>query len=115
MRWRHHEPFFWLVFGAGGLLGALCLPALVLVLGLALPISGSDGAFAYERALDFARDPVSGVSFVLLVTLLAMHAAHHVYHGMLELGLRAGRVGRILTYGSALLVGVSSAALLLRL
>ena len=59
---RSHEPVFWALFGAGGMLSALLGPALVLVTGLALPLG-----WLPAEALSPAR-------------VLALQLLHHSAH-----------------------------------
>ena len=57
---RSHEPVFWSLFGAGGVLSALVAPALILITGVLAPIGlwMPQQALAYERVLGFAQHGV---------------------------------------------------------
>ena len=48
---RSHEPIFWSLFGAGGVLSALIAPILIFITGIITPI----GVWMPPQALDYAR------------------------------------------------------------
>jgi fumarate reductase subunit D len=50
---RSHDPIFWSLFGAGGMLSALIGPALVFVTGIGVPLALllSPNLMEYERML----------------------------------------------------------------
>ena len=50
-----------------------------------------------------------------MISLFLFHAAHRIYHGLLDLGVHAGTGAMIAAYGGALLGTVAAAVLLLRL
>ena len=54
---RSHEPIFWSLFGAGGVLSALTAPILILITGIIAPIGVwmPQQALRYERVLGFAQ------------------------------------------------------------
>lgn len=106
MKKRSNAPFFWLLFGAGGMLSALLGSALVLITGLAAPLGwGLKSDFmAYPRVLAFSQHFV-GKGFVLVVVaLFAWHAAHRIFHSLHDVGIHNGTLAKILCYGSALLM-----------
>jgi fumarate reductase subunit D len=100
---RSNQPFFWLLFGAGGMLSALVGWMLVFVTGLAGPLGlGAAHAMDYARAAAFARSlPGKAVLFVV-ISLFLWHAAHRIYHSLHDIGLRAGTAAKLCCYGTAL-------------
>jgi fumarate reductase subunit D len=117
MKKRSNAPFFWLLFGAGGMLSALLGSALVLVTGLATPLGlGLSGDFmAYPRMLGFAQNFL-GKGFVLVViALFAWHAAHRIFHSLHDVGIHNGALAKLLCYGSALVMTLVAAFSLLRI
>ena len=106
MRLIHRlEPVFWGLFGAGGFVAALFLPALIFGVGLALPLGWfGDGATDYHRLYRLVSNPVGRVIVFAVVSLVYWLAAHHMRHLMLEIGLSSIE-GPICTvvYGLALL------------
>ena len=62
---RSHEPIFWSLFGAGGMVSAMVIPALVIITGLAWPLGlMSEGALSYRahRAASPAASSVGSFS-----------------------------------------------------
>jgi len=117
MKKRSNAPFFWLMFGAGGMLSALLGTALVLITGLAAPLGiGLRGDFMdYARASAFAQHGL-GKGFVwVVITLFAWHAAHRIFHSLHDVGLPHGTGAKLLCYGSALVMTLVAAYSLLRI
>ena len=98
------EAFWWSLFSAGGVLAALCLPAIILVTGLFLPFfSGQDVDAVYGRLhATLSLWWVRGLIFVL-VFLSLFHCFHRIRHMLMDLGLRqASTTLSVFCYGSAL-------------
>lgn len=117
MKKRSNAPFFWLMFGAGGMLSALLGVALVFITGLAAPLGWvlKPGFMDYPRALAFAQNFV-GKGFVwVVITLFAWHAAHRIFHSLHDVGIHNGVVAKLLCYGSAFAMTLVAAACLLRI
>lgn len=99
---RSHEPIFWLLFGAGGMLAALIGAMLVFLLVFAVP-SGllPADALSYASMRAFVRN-LFGKGFVLaVIALFFWHAVHRIFHSLHDLGIHAGRGARFLVYGTA--------------
>jgi fumarate reductase subunit D len=117
MKKRSNAPFFWLLFGAGGMLSALLGSALVLVTGLATPLGlGLSVDFmAYPRMLALAQNFV-GKGFVwVVISLFAWHAAHRIFHSLHDVGIHSGTTAKLVCYGSALAMTLVAAFSLLRI
>ncbi|MEE4384695.1 MAG: fumarate reductase subunit FrdD [Pseudomonadales bacterium] len=102
-RRRSHEPVFWVLFGAGGVVAALTLPALVLVTGLLGPhdLLGED-ALAYGRMRALAAPWPGKLLLLPLVALPLWLAAHRIHHSMHDLGVQVRPVASALVcYGLA--------------
>jgi fumarate reductase subunit D len=112
---RSHEPVFWALFGAGGMLSALLAPALVFVTGIALPM-GWIPASAWDAAQwqDALRHPAARWALLALIPLFLFHGAHRLRHSLHDLGLPAGRGAAVAFYGTAAAASVLTGALLLR-
>jgi fumarate reductase subunit D len=117
MKKRSNAPFFWLLFGAGGMLSALLGSALVLITGLATPMAvGLHADFmAYPRMLDFAQNMVGKGFVFVVIALFAWHAAHRIFHSLHDVGIHNGATAKLLCYGSALLMTLVAGASLLRI
>ena len=101
---RSHEPIFWSLFGAGGMVAALLLPALVLITGIAWPLGlMSDGALAYARLRGFAGSLLGGLMLFVVLSLTLWHAAHRIFHSLHDFGVQRGLgVWKVVCYGAAL-------------
>lgn len=102
---RSHEPVFWSLFGAGGVVSALVLPALVLITGIAWPLGlMSDGALGYARISTFAGSLLGGLALFFVISLTFWHAAHRIFHSLHDFGVQRGLgVWKVVCYGAALL------------
>jgi len=100
---RSHEPIFWSLFGAGGVVAALVLPALVLITGLAWPLGlMSDGALGYERMSSVAGSLLGGLVLFGVIALTFWHAAHRIFHSLHDFGVHRGLgVWKMVCYGAA--------------
>lgn len=102
-RRRSNEPVFWLLFGGGGVIAALALPAMVLVTGLLGPYGFlGDDALAYQRVLALAGHWFGKLLLLPLVALPLWLAAHRIHHSLHDLGLRVhGQGSALVCYGLA--------------
>ena len=117
IRKRSNAPIFWGLFGAGGMLSAFFGPALVFITGIAVPLGFlmPKDAMSYPKMLAFAQN-FFGKGFIFVVISLFMwHAVHRIYHSLHEFGIHAGMGAKLLCYGSALVVTLVSAVVLLGL
>lgn len=112
---RSNEPVFWALFGAGGLVAAFLLPALIVITGLAGPLGlPAHGLLSYERVSAFAAS-LPGAAFLFVVISLSLwHGLHRIYHSLHELGVHRGlAVVRVVCYGTALAGTLLTAYLLI--
>lgn len=105
------EPFIWLLFGAGFMVGSLLLPAWVLVVGIAQPLGWTHG-LAFDRAHMLAANPLGRLVLLALIVLPLWNGANHLRHFLIDLGgyERDGAVAPVLYAGAALLSLVAIAA-----
>jgi fumarate reductase subunit D len=112
---RTIAPVFWLLFGAGGMIAALFGPALVLLTGIMIPfgLGVPESLGSYANALGFARNPFGKLMLLAVISLFFWHAAERLFLTLHD--MRAGPILllRLVTYGSAALVTVLAAAVLL--
>jgi fumarate reductase subunit D len=112
---RSHEPIFWSLFGAGGVVSALVAPILILITGIIAPIGiwMPPEALEYERVLGFAQHWLGKAIVLAVIPLFLFHAAHRIYHGLHDLGVHAGTGAMAAIYGAALAGSAVTAWLLL--
>ena len=112
---RSHEPIFWSLFGAGGVLSALVAPILILITGIIAPIGlwMPPQALEYSRVLGFAQHWLGKLLILAVISLFLFHAAHRIYHGLHDLGVHAGAGAMAAAYGGALLGTLATAYLLI--
>ncbi|MDL5047987.1 hypothetical protein QQ054_18380 [Oscillatoria amoena NRMC-F 0135] len=101
---RPIEPMFWSLFGGGGALSALLLPAMLFVTGLAIPLGWA--SVSYDRVYDLVSPWYSRLLILGTVGLSLFHWAHR-FRFTLHEGLQLHPYDRpiaILCYGVALVV-----------
>ncbi|RJG42303.1 fumarate reductase subunit FrdD [Motilimonas pumila] len=114
---RSHEPIFWGLFGAGGMLTAFLTPVMVLVTGILVPLGlMSPEALSYERIHDFATTWYGAAVLFVLIALPLWHTLHRIYHGLHDIGIHRGRdIQQVVSYGFAFAVSVFVFTLLLQM
>ena len=114
---RSHEPIFWGLFGAGGMLSAFITPVMILVTGLLIPLGLMDGEnLSYEKVHGFATSWYGAVILLVLVALPLWHTLHRIFHALHDLGISKGRdVQQVICYGFAFAVSVFVFTLLLQM
>ncbi len=115
-RKRSKAPIFWALFGGGGTLSSLVGPALVFITGVAVPLGWLSAAgMGYSRMLAFAQ-AWWGKGFLFgLVMLFAWHAAHRIYKSLHDVGIPPGPASKAVCYGSAVVITLLAAGVLLSL
>ena len=101
---RSNQPFFWLLFGAGGMLSALIGAMLVFITGVAAPLGVGAPAelMSYGSALSFARGVPGKLFLFVVVSLFLWHAAHRIFHSLHDFGIPSGAFAWAACYGVAL-------------
>jgi fumarate reductase subunit D len=114
---RSHEPIFWGLFGAGGMLAALITPVMILITGLLIPLGIMDSdSLSYEKVYGFASSWYGGIILFVLIALPLWHTLHRIFHGLHDLGVSRGRdVQQVICYGFAFAVTVFLGTILLQI
>jgi len=108
------EPFWWSLFGAGGVVAAFFVPVHILITGIAAPAGWASGAFAYSRIVTLVSHPLVRLYLFVLIALPLFHWAHRFRFTLVDLGLKRGqRAVAIACYGAAIAGTVLAAAVLL--
>ncbi|MEO3855823.1 fumarate reductase subunit FrdD [Acrocarpospora sp. B8E8] len=97
---RRAEPYLWLLFGGGGVVSAMTLPALLLILGVLVPL----GVLSRPDLTALLSNVLVRLALVGLVLLALFHAAHRIRFTAEELlGIaRWDRLIALTCYGLAL-------------
>ncbi|GLS89559.1 fumarate reductase subunit D [Psychromonas marina] len=114
---RSHEPIFWGLFGAGGMLTAFLTPVMILITGLLIPLGIIDkGNFNYQTLHSFATSWYGAAIVLVLVALPLWHTLHRIFHALHDLGVKRGRDWQqVLCYGFAFAVSVFTFTILLQM
>ena len=114
---RSHEPIFWSLFGAGGMLSAALAPILIFITGIIAPTGlwMPPETLEYSRVLGFAHHWIGKLLILSVISLFLFHAVHRIYHGLHDLGVHAGTGAMVAAYGSALVGTLLAAVMLLKI
>jgi succinate dehydrogenase subunit D len=108
---RSNKPILWLPFAGGGLVAALIIPVLILITGVLMPLGMLH--LPYEKIVAFAHNPLGKLILFGTVALPAWHAAHRLRMTAHDLGLGDGATVKAVCYGSAGVLIVTAAMLLI--
>jgi fumarate reductase subunit D len=114
---RSHEPVFWGLFGAGGMLTAFLTPVMILITGLLIPLGIIDNEnFNYQTIYNLATTWYGAGIILVLVALPLWHTLHRIFHALHDLGVKRGRDWQmVISYGFAFAVSVFVFTLLLQM
>ncbi|MEH6453879.1 MAG: fumarate reductase subunit FrdD [Psychromonas sp.] len=114
---RSHEPVFWGLFGAGGMLTAFITPIMILITGILIPLGiiNSDN-LSYDKVYNFASSWYGAIIVLVLVALPLWHTLHRIFHGLHDIGINRGRDWQqVICYGFAFAISVFVFTLLLQM
>ncbi len=114
---RSHEPVFWGLFGAGGMLTAFLTPVMILITGILIPLGLMNAEhFSYDKVHNFATSWYGAVIVFALVALPLWHTLHRIFHALHDIGVNRGRDWQqVICYGFAFAVSVFVFTLLLQM
>jgi fumarate reductase subunit D len=114
---RSHEPIFWGLFGAGGMLTAFFTPVMVLITGILIPLGIINAEHLnYEKLHHFVSSWYGAVITLVLVALPLWHTLHRIFHSLHDLGVKRGRDWQqVICYGFAFAVSVFVFSLVLQM
>lgn len=104
---KSNEPFWWALFGAGGVISAMFMPVLVFFFGLAIPlgwISGPD----YEKLQAMIEHLPVRIFLFALISLSLIHWAHRFRFTLYD-GLQVKHLNVLIVticYGGAIFVSI---------
>ncbi len=102
------EPLIWGPFVTGNFLTPLIFPALILMIGIAVPLGWvSADAVSYERMLGLAKNPIAVLGMIVVLSLSFLSGAHHLRFLFIDFrGVERDVVMAPLLYGIAGLGGL---------
>ncbi|WP_028864154.1 fumarate reductase subunit FrdD [Psychromonas aquimarina] len=114
---RSHEPVFWGLFGAGGMLTAFLTPVMILITGILIPLGIINSQnFSYEKIHGFATTWYGAVIVLVLVALPLWHTLHRIFHALHDIGINRGRDWQqVICYGFAFAASIFVFTLLLQM
>ena len=84
------EPFFWLLFGAGGMVNAFLAPALILLLGIGLAIGlVSPSDLSHARVSGWFSHVLVRLAVAGILVAVLFHGAHRLRFTLVDLGLKS--------------------------
>jgi fumarate reductase subunit D len=109
---RSDEPLWYGPFSAGMMIGALCVPALVVITGFLLIVLQPDAA----RVQKLIDNPLTRAVLFVIISLSFFHWAHRFRYLLFDLGLKGGRTAvAAVCYGAAIVGTLLAAAIALHL
>ena len=114
---RSVAPWFWLPFGAGGMLAALTGPALVLITGLMAPTGTglAPGFMAFARASAFARHPLGKLILLGVIASFLWHGAERIYLTLRDMRAAGKTALMWMCYGTAGVLTLVTVAALVKI
>ena len=113
---KTNEPFWWALFGAGGVFAAFFIPVLLFLNGLAIPLGWIE-APSYENALALVQRPLTRLFLFALISLSMFHWAHRFRFTLYD-GLQIKHLNFLVAlacYGTAVVVTILAAVVMLQL
>jgi len=109
---KSNEPIWWSMFSAGGVMSAFFLPVLIVITAIAVPA----GWISTEGLRELVQNPVTRIFLFVVIALSLFHWAHRFKYAAEDLGLKQlGRFLDVLCYGSAIILTIIAAAVLVTL
>ena len=107
---KSNEPFWWALFGAGGMIAALLLPITIVITSILVMAS----VVSTDELRVLFTKPVVRVYLFAIISLPLFHWAHRFRFTLVDLGLKSLKAPiAALCYGSAIAGSVVAALLLL--
>ena len=103
---KSNEPFWWALFGAGGVLSAMFLPILIFIFGIAIPL-GLLPEVGFEKLSQFTDLLIVRIFLFALISLSLFHWAHRFRFTLYD-GLQVKHLNELIAticYGGA--IGIS--------
>jgi succinate dehydrogenase subunit D len=97
---RSNEPLWWGPFSAGMMVGALFVPALIVITGLFTSLGIVSDP---EQLRGFLRHPLTRILLFVVISLSFFHWAHRFRYILFDLGMKGGKMAvATVCYGLAI-------------
>ncbi len=108
------EAFWWVLFGAGGMVAALLVPIHVVLSGIVAPLGWvSAQAFGTQMQV-LVSHPLTKIYLFVFFSLTFFHCVHRIRHVLYDTGLREYQTPiAVVCYGAALIGTVATIFVLL--
>lgn len=111
---RSHEPIFWGLFGAGGMVAALILPIFIVITGLLYPLGIIPAELlSFDRIFAFASSWWGALILLVVICFPLWLSLHRLYHCLHDFKIHAGVRTQTVFYGIAYTATITSIVLLL--
>lgn len=108
---KSNEPFWWALFGAGGMVAALLMPVTIVITGVGV----AAGWITEQHLADLLAHPLTKLFLFVLIAFPLFHWAHRFRFTLVDLGLKSARAAiAVLCYGSAIVGSILALVLLFR-
>lgn len=100
---KSNEPFWWALFGAGGVLSAMFTPVLLVLLAIAIPLGWME-APTHESLYSAIEHPIIRLVLLAMIALPLFHWAHRFRFTLYD-GLQVKHLNELIAvicYGGAL-------------
>ena len=87
---KTHEPFWWGLFAAGGMIAAMLAPVLILITAFIAPLGGAQGSISHADAQALLATPLVRMGLTGVVSLSLFHCAHRIRHTLVDVGIASG-------------------------
>jgi fumarate reductase subunit D len=109
---KSNEPFWWAMFGAGGMVAALFVPITMIVTGFLVPLDVINRDDLYR----LFQSPWVRLYLVVIISLPLFHWAHRFRFTLVDLGLKAAHTAiAVACYGLAVVGTIVAVLLALRI
>ena len=109
---RSDEPMYWLMFGAGGMVASMVLPAIMVVLIAAVLSSGDviHGFVSLGQVYGIFSNWFLSLCVFGVIFLLSFYALHRMHHSSHDFGIHS-KLTWYIAYGSAAAISFISLGL----
>ncbi len=106
---KSNEAFWWVLFGAGGMVAALLVPIHVVLTGIAVPLGWVPAEAFGHRMHALVSHPLTKLYLFVLLSLPFFHCFHRIRHTLYDTGWRGYQTPiAVICYGAAVIGTVAT-------